>query len=81
MLLKVFEYRTGASNIIRILRQSLNNTSAQVKGALSCFSTESGLKQGALESPSLFNIYFDFVIQISKYYINLKVQPTKLMFN
>ena len=41
MLLKVFEYRTGGSNITRILRQSLINTSAQGKGALSRVSLQS----------------------------------------
>ena len=65
-LLKVFEYRTGATTFAKILAESFRETSAQITGSKNTFPTEAGLKQGALESPVLFNIYFDFCIQIAK---------------
>lgn len=68
-LIKIFEFRTGASKIAKILAESFRSTTAKVNGASEIFLTLSGLKQGALESPVLFNFFFDFCIQIAKFRI------------
>ena len=82
-LLKVFEYRTGATKIAKMLAEGFRNTKAHITGSKEQFQTTCGLKQGALESPVLFNIYFDFCIQIAKERIQREIKPGKvaLKFN
>ena len=82
-LIKVFEFRTGATKIAKMLAEGFRDTKAQITGSKEQFSTTCGLKQGALESPVLFNIYFDFCIAIAKEKINQEISPGKvsLKFN
>eukprot|EP00794_Sanderia_malayensis_P001217 gene1217-595_t len=82
-LLKVFEFRTGASKITKMLAESFTGTKAQITRSKEKFPTAWGLKQGALESPVLFNIYFDFCIQVAKEKIRREIQPgtVSLKFN
>ena len=77
----MFEFRTGASIITKILRENFRETTAQIKGCKTTFPTKSGLKQGALESPVLFNIFFDFWIQIAKYEIKTEIDTEKIEFD
>ena len=79
-ILEVFEFRTGATVIRKVLEESFKNTTAQIKGCKSTFKTEAGLKQGALESPVLFNIFFDYCIQIAKHEISTEIDPGKIKF-
>eukprot|EP00794_Sanderia_malayensis_P017859 gene17859-19639_t len=74
-LLNVFEFRTGASKITKMLAESFTGTKAQLTGSKEKFPTICGLKQGALESPVLFNIYFDICIQVAKEKIRREIQP------
>ena len=71
-LLKVIQFRTGASKIVNIIRESFRNTEAKIKGSKDKFATASGLKQGSLDSPPYFNIYFDFCIEVAKHQIKHK---------
>ena len=61
-LLKVIEFRTGASKLTKIIAKTLQGTKGRIKGDERWFSTKVGLKQGSLESLPYFNIYFDFCI-------------------
>eukprot|EP00794_Sanderia_malayensis_P001212 gene1212-589_t len=65
-LLKVFEFRTGASKITKMLAESFTGTKAQITRSKEKFPTAWGLKQGALESPVLFNIYLIFASKLQK---------------
>ena len=47
-----------------LLRELYRNTSATIKASKESFQTFVGCRQGAKESPCLFNIYLDFVLRI-----------------
>ena len=63
ILFKVLEFRTGLPTLIKLLKCIYVGTSAAIKLSRSTFVTKSGCRQGGMESPSLFNIYLDFVLR------------------
>ena len=52
--------------LLGILKAIYTDTSAKIKGSKQDFPVRAGVRQGALESPIVFNIYFDFVLKILK---------------
>ena len=63
-LFRVLEFRTGAKILIYILRKLYDGTTAYISGTKVRFDLLIGCRQGGLESPTLFNYYFDFVLKV-----------------
>ena len=63
-LFRVLEFRTGAKFLIYILRKLYDGTTAYIAGTKTHFDLLVGCRQGGLESPTLFNYYFDFVLKV-----------------
>ena len=63
-LFRVLEFRTGAKILIYILRKLYDGTTAYIAGTKTHFDLLVGCRQGGLESPTLFNYYFDFVLKV-----------------
>jgi hypothetical protein len=64
MLFDVLGIRLGSTMIVKLLHELYSNTSATIKASKESFQTFVGCRQGAKESPCLFNIYLDFVLRI-----------------
>ena len=71
-LFRVLELRTGAKLLVYILRKLYDGTTACVSGTKVKFDILSGCRQGGLESPTLFNFYFDFVLKVCSEAIDRK---------
>ena len=65
-LFKRLEIRLKSPLLVSILRALYTGTKAYVKGCKHLFDTLVGCRQGALESPVLFNIYMDFVVTVAR---------------
>ena len=63
-LFKVLSIRTGAPFLANLLYKLYQTTTATIRGTKLPFEVLSGCRQGGLESPSLFNLYFDFVLKV-----------------
>ena len=63
-LFRVLEFRTGAKILVYILRKLYDGTTAYISGTKARFDLLTGCRQGGLESPTLFNYYFDFVLKV-----------------
>ena len=63
-LFRVLEFRTGAKILVYILRKLYDGTKAYIAGTKTKFDILIGCRQGGLESPTLFNYYFDFVLKV-----------------
>ena len=63
-LFRVLEFRTGAKILVYILRKLYDGTTAYISGTKTFFDILVGCRQGGLESPTLFNYYFDFVLKV-----------------
>ena len=63
-LFRVLEFRTGAKILVYILRKLYDGTTAYISGTKVHFDILTGCRQGGLESPTLFNYYFDFVLKV-----------------
>ena len=73
-LFKCLEIRLRSPLLVSILRALYTGTKAYVKGSKHLFDTLVGCRQGALESPVLFNIYMDFVVRVARQEV-LKERP------
>ena len=71
-LFRVMEFRTGAKVLIYILRKLYDGTTAIITGSKVQFDLLIGCRQGGLESPTLFNYYFDFVLKVCAQEIDKK---------
>ena len=60
-IFSVLNFRTGANVLIYILRKLYDGTTGCITGTKERFDILCGCRQGGLESPTLFNYYFDFV--------------------
>ena len=60
-LFRILEFRTGAKILVYILRKFYDGTTAFISGTKTHFDILVGCRQGGLESPTLFNYYFDFI--------------------
>ena len=60
--------------LVSILRALYTGTKSYVKGSKHLFDTLVGCRQGALESPVLFNIHMDFVVRVARQDV-LKERP------
>ena len=58
--------RLKCNLLLDILRSIYTGTKATIKGSKHPFDIGAGVRQGALESPVIFNIYFDLVLRIIK---------------
>ena len=63
-LFRVLDFRTGASLLVHILLQLYEGTIAKITGSKIYFGIFCGCRQGGIESPTLFNYYFDFVLKV-----------------
>ena len=59
----MLEFRTGLPTLVKLLKCIYVGTTAAIRYSERVFSTISGCRQGGLESPSLFNIFLDFVLR------------------
>lgn len=66
-LFRVLEIRLKCPKLIAILRSLYTGTKACIKNLPRYFDTFVGCRQGALESPVIFNIYMDFVMRCAKH--------------
>ena len=73
-LFKCLEIRLKSPLLVSVLRALFTGTKAYVKGSKHLFDTLVGCRQGALESPVLFNIYVDFVVRVARQEV-LKERP------
>ena len=73
-LFRCLDIRLRCPHLIAILCALYTGTKACIKGTTSFFETLVGCRQGALESPPLFNIYMDFVVRVARNEI-LKMLP------
>jgi len=71
-LFRVLEFRTGAKILVYILRKLYDGTTAIISGTKVRFDLLIGCRQGGLESPTLFNYYFDFVLKVCAEEIDCK---------
>ena len=51
-----------------------------MKGSKNLFETVVGCRQGALESPVLFNIYMDFVVRIARHEVLMELPNAGMKF-
>lgn len=66
-LFKILEICKGASTLVKLLECIYVGTTATIKHSASAFETTCGYRQEGLESPSIFNIYLDFVLRCILY--------------
>ena len=69
-LFSVLAFRTSAPLLISILRKLYEGTIAKITGSKTVFEIFSGCRQGGIESPTLFNYYFDFVLKVCAFEID-----------
>ena len=65
-LFRCLDIRLRCPKLTAILRALYTGTKACIKGGKDFFETVVGCRQGALESPPLFNIYMDFVVRAAR---------------
>ena len=63
-LFRVLSFRTGAKLLVNLLCKMYQGTTAAITGCKYKFDVLVGCRQGGLESSSIFNLYFDFVLKI-----------------
>ena len=63
-LFKVLSFRTGAKLLIRLLHKIYQGTTATIAGCKYEFEVLVGCRQGSLESQTIFNMYFDIVLNV-----------------
>jgi len=64
LLFRALSVRLGCSNLVSLLKSIYTNTTAKIRGLESSFHVSTGCRQGGIESPVLFNIYFDTVCRV-----------------
>ena len=64
MLFKVLEIRLKSPFLVKLLKVFYTGTSAAIKGSKTFFETFTGCRQGGLESPVIFNVYFFFFLSV-----------------
>ena len=67
ILFRVLDIRLGCHHIISLLKAIYTGTTAIVTASRKSFPIETGCRQGGIESPVLFNIYFDTVCRVLNY--------------
>jgi len=71
-LLYKIRIRTGANHLIDILEKNYENTTGYISGTKKTdkFDIKVGVRQGAQESPCIFNIFMDFVLRVALHEID-----------
>ena len=64
LLFRVLDIRLGCTHLISLLKAVYTETTASITGLRKSFPTKAGCRQGGIESPILFNIYFDTVCRV-----------------
>ena len=64
LLFRVLDIRLGCTHLISLLKSIYSETTATITGSQKSFTTKAGCRQGGIESPILFNIYFDTVCRV-----------------
>ena len=72
LLYKILRIRTGANHLIDILEKNYENTTGYISGTKKTdkFDIKVGVRQGAQESPCIFNIFMDFVLRVALHEID-----------
>ena len=67
LLYKILRLRTGANKLIDILEKNYENTTGYISGTkkTDAFDIKVGVRQGAQESPCIFNIFMDTVLRVA----------------
>ena len=63
-LFRLISLRTGAPKLTALLYAIYQHTTASICGSKAKFEILAGCRQGGLESPCLFNYYFDFCLKV-----------------
>lgn len=64
LLFRVLDIRLGCTHIINLIKTIYTETTARITGLKRTFPINAGCRQGGIESPVLFNIYFDTVCRV-----------------
>jgi retron-type reverse transcriptase len=64
LLFRVLDIRLSCTHFISLLKAVYTETTASITGLRKTFPTKAGCRQGGIESPILFNIYFDTVCRV-----------------
>ena len=67
LLFRVLDIRLGCRHLVSLLKEIYTNTSARISGLKKFFFVKAGCRQGGIESPIIFNIYFDTVCKVLDY--------------
>ena len=81
MLFKVLEIRLKSPILVKLLKALYTGTSSAIKGTKLFFTTAAGCRQGAIESPIIFNIYLDFVLRCVEREVFEKFPNTGLQYS
>ena len=81
MLFKTLDIRIKSPILVNILKVFYTGTSAAINGSKVFFKTFTGCRQGGLESPVLFNIYFDFVLRCVEHEVLQRFPNTGLQYS
>ena len=81
MLFDILLIRLGCKVIVNLLRELYCNTTAAIKASRETFRTFIGCRQGAKESPCLFNIYLDFVLRIIEHEVLQRFPSTGIRYS
>ena len=65
-LFQCLNIRLRCPRLVAILRALYTGTKACIKGSTNFFDTLVGCRQGAMESPLIFNVYMDFVVRVAR---------------
>lgn len=67
---EVLKFRTGGKKLFHILWLLYDGTSGKICGDVTGFSIEAGTRQGGIESCTVFNWFFDWVLNIADHEID-----------
>ena len=72
LLYKILRIRTGANHLIDVLEKNYENTTGYISGTKKTdkFDIKLGVRQGAQESPCIFNIFMDFALRVALHEID-----------
>ena len=70
LMCEVLKITTGCKKLIDILWLLYEETSGKICGDVTDFPTEAGTRRGGIESPTIFNWFFEWVLKVAAHEIN-----------